>query len=229
MPQLIATPTKDSCMNGASPDTNYGASDIISMGILFAGGSKSQLFRAIVNFDLAALPAGAVVQSAKMQRTLSLIDADGHACRILRCVRSDQWTENGATWNKYDGINPWTAAGGDWDASAPAPVSYIEPLVLGVHEIYGLGEFVSDAIAQRGGIVSLIMKNDDEAPSRSQRSQWLAGSFWRLIIDYDQPALPAGLEVPATSSGRQPARPRRAALAAAPRQPDRPRFPRRGG
>ncbi len=227
MPQLAVTSAKDSSMNGPSPDTNYGASDTISMGILIAGGSKSQLFRAIVNFDLAALPAGAVVQSAKMQRALTLIDPDGHACRILRCVRASQWTENGVTWNKYDGVNPWTAAGGDWDASTPAPISYIEPLALGVHEIYGLGQFVSDAIAQRGGIVSLIMKNDDEAPNRSQRSQWLAGSFWKLVIDYNQPALPAGLEAPATSSGRRPARPRHAALAAAPHQPERPRFPRR--
>jgi hypothetical protein len=220
MPQLTISSSSGSFMNGISPDTNYGASSLVSMGVLVLGGSKAQLNRAIGNFDLSGLPANAFVQAAKMRRTLTLVDPTGHACWIHRCKRPTQWTENGVTWNKYDGVNAWTNAGGDYDTSTPAPLSYNEPLVAGTHEIFGLTPFVLDAIALRGGVVSVVMKNDVEAPSASQRSIWQAGAPWQLVIDYV--ALALGDPEPPSFGSRSPRAPQRALSPRRPAAPDKP-------
>lgn len=115
---------------------------MLSMGVLIIGGGKTQLNRVIGNFDVSGLPASAFVLAAKMRRSLTLVDPTGHGCKIVRCTRPGQWTENGVTWNKYDGVTSWTAIGGDFDTSAPVPVAYQEPLVTGTHEIPGLAGFI---------------------------------------------------------------------------------------
>ncbi len=220
MPQLTISATKDSLMNAVSPDTNYGANPSVAMGVLILGGGKTQLNRAIGYFDISGLPANAFVQSAKMRRSLTFVDPTGHACTIYRCTRPAQWTESGVTWNKYDGVSAWTAAGGDYDASTPPPISYHEPLASGAHEIPGVGGFVQDAIALRGGVVSVIMKNDNEAPSASQRSTWQAGASWQLVIDYE--ALALGGPERVSLGSRRPRAARRATAAPSPRRPARP-------
>ncbi len=219
MTQVAVPAMRDSYVNAVAPDSNYGASSLIAMGVLILGGSKGQVNRPIANFDISAVPASAVILGAKMRRNITVVDASGHACSILRCTRPAQWTENGVTWNKYDGMTAWTAGGGDYDAVTPTPVSYNEPLAAGDHEIPGLDGFVRDAIALRGGIVSLIMKNDNEAPSVSQRSFWYSGSSWQLVIEYEA-ARAAGDRM--SFGSRRPRAPARAARPSRPRRPARP-------
>lgn len=212
MAQLTVTPTIDSYMNFISPDTNYGSDTQIKQGVFIAGANKQYLNRAIVNFDVSAISSQAVITQAKMQRNLSLVENTNQSVRIARCTRPTEWTQSGVTWNKYDGVNNWVTGGGEYDDVTPAAVSYVEAGQIGLHEIFGLGGFVEDALTNRAGIVSLIFRNEDEAPTETQRSTWLAGSFWKLIIDYNLSGELGRLDPSGEGPGpgaRRPVRPRR--------------------
>ena len=97
------------------------------------------------------------------------------------------------TWNEYELSTLWTVAGGDYDPVTPAPVAYTEATEVGFHEIAGLKELVKDALASRGGIVSIIVRADDEAPLSTKLASWhdrlqaTAARRWRLVIDYTPP------------------------------------------
>jgi len=219
MPQLIVTPTIDSTMDYGSPDTNFGQSGTISQGVLIAGGSKNAVRRAIANFDVSPIPISAVIAQARMRRAISLADVSQHSVRIARCARPAQWTENGVTWNRYDGTNAWITGGGEYDDLTPAAVSFVEAVAPGQHEIAGLAGFVRDALDLRSGVVSVVLRNENEAPLVSERSNWLAGTFWELIIDYNVTADPgrrsaidddsarSGTRPSVPSEGQRPARP----------------------
>ena len=225
MPQLIVTPALDSYMDYKSPDTNYGQSLTISQGVLIAGAEKSAVRRAIANFDVSAIPVEAVITQATMQRNLTLADPSIHSVRIARCTRPTQWTENGVTWNKYDGVNAWTSSGGEFDDVTPAAVSFVEAVATGPHEVSGLGGFVRDALDLRNGVVSLLLRNENVTPAQSERSVWLAASFWKLVIDYDVGGEPARRNSGGDASGR---RPRAARVPSEGRPPARPRRAREG-
>ncbi len=177
----------DSIMDGiATPDTNFGTWGLGEVGAEYAGGSKSRLWRAIANFDVSAL-AGQAVQVAQLERYVETVGGGGFGAKIYRCTRPATWTESGVTWNKYDGVNAWTAAGGDFDSSVPAPVGYAEALVTGWHTVYGLEDVLADALANRGGTMSVIMKADDEAPSFTHVVRWKARDVanpWLLRVTY---------------------------------------------
>jgi hypothetical protein len=229
MPQLLATPVSDSFMDFANPDTNYGQSATIAQGVLIVGAQKSEARRAIVNFDVASIPAGAAIAQAKMQRLLTLTDSEGHSIRIARCTRPTQWTEQGVTWNTYDGVGAWITGGGEYSDGTPPAVSFAEAQQTGLHEVFGLGGFVRDALDNRGGIVSLILRNENEAPVESQRSAWVAGAFWKLIVDYDVSAEPGRRQARAQGSGRRPSMGRRPPAPSAGARPPSGRSAMKGG
>ncbi len=177
MAQLTVTPTIDSTMDFGSPDTNFGQGATIGQGVLISGGSKNAVRRAIANFDVSAVPVSAVISQATMRRAITLADASQHSVRIARCTRPAQWTENGVTWNRYDGTNAWVTGGGEYDDVTPAAVSFVEAVTPGQHEISGLAGFVRDALDHRSGVVSLLFRNENEAPwCRSARPGWRGDS-----------------------------------------------------
>lgn len=81
---------------------------------------SGKLNRALVQFDLSALPANATVISA----TLSLFvkDATGGAVTISAHRLTNAWNEAQVTWNARDkaASQLWSSPGGDYDASASA-------------------------------------------------------------------------------------------------------------
>jgi hypothetical protein len=229
MAQLIAGASIDSFIDIHSPNTNYGPAGAIELGVLIAGGIKTQDRRAIVNFDVSSIPATASITQARMERTVSAVDSDGHSVRVTRCTRPPQWTENGVTWFSYDGVNNWTVQGGDLDAATPPAVSFAEAAQPGVHVVSGLGGFVRDALDLRNGIVSLLLHNTDEAAAETERSSWLAGAFWKLIVDYET-ARDLGRRSTGRSQGaRGPRQPRAPVRAHAPAHAHKTGKPRRGG
>lgn len=96
----------DTFIYNSSPDTASGTDVVI-----FAGedNSTSRVNRGLVKFAIPSV-AGAVVTSC----TLSLWTSGDYSSNardfnVYRVKRA--WTE-GATWNKYDGTNSWSTAGG---------------------------------------------------------------------------------------------------------------------
>ena len=115
------TPGMDTDMSSASPNNNYGANPNISVN--FGQGV------ALVQFDLSSIPAGSVIQSAQM----SLYHTVGGNDTVSAYRVTKPWNEgtgaagSGATWNKYNGVTAWTAAGGDYDP--PPGVSIALPAI----------------------------------------------------------------------------------------------------
>lgn len=106
----------DTSIRSPTSNNNYGA----DASLLVQGG----LAKALVQFDLASIPAGSTILSAQ----LSLYHTAGGNDTVSAFRMTKPWTEGtgvaglGATWNKYDGVNAWTAAGGDYDTAAGVAV-----------------------------------------------------------------------------------------------------------
>ncbi|MGI9289136.1 MAG: DNRLRE domain-containing protein [Pseudomonadales bacterium] len=69
-------------------------------------------YRTLLQFDLSALPASATVQTATLELYLQNFGSTDMV-KAHRLVRD--WTEDGATWDDYDGTNSWNTPGGDYD------------------------------------------------------------------------------------------------------------------
>ena len=105
---------QDAHIAAASSVQNYGAETQITTS------SQNNLgVRPLVRFDLSAVPAGATIVSAtfEMYYFYSRVSFT-EPLRLHRALRD--WTEMGATWRAYDGINNWTTAGGDYDPAVIA-------------------------------------------------------------------------------------------------------------
>ena len=155
--QMVAIPT-------SSKDTNYGSSLVASFRVAEIGGEKSGLARAIVNFDISPL-SSRTLSAAKMIVVPTVTDAQVTAI-ISRCTRPADWVESEVTWNSYKSGSSWTDQGGDFDDTGPpASVNFTTHFPQNTdHEITGLLAFADDALDNRSGIVSLILRLDEEDP-----------------------------------------------------------------
>lgn len=102
---------KDTYIEGESGDTsdNNGNDDELE-----TSSEIGEECRALLQFDLSALPSAAVVQQA----TLALyLQSHGSTDTVVAHRLMRDWTEMGATWKKYDGTNTWNTKGGDYDSA----------------------------------------------------------------------------------------------------------------
>lgn len=222
--------TKDSYMDADNPDTNYGAALFLHEGPFYQGGSKQFLYRSIGNFDVSAL-AGESIVSAQMERNMYELLGTPMAAHVYRCTRASAWTSAGVTWNKYDGVNVWTVAGGDYDGGTPSPVGFDEPAATGLFVVYGLVDFVKDALANRGGVVSVIVLPDGESSGVTHLATWTSkedGRTWGIRVFYGGPGDPGRRATSGESemlAGSRGVRPRAGRLGVAERGGVLPRRP----
>jgi hypothetical protein len=104
------TGSVDTLIDWWSQNTNYGNEPTFSI----RGGNydygRQDIHSTLVKFDLSPLPAGAAVNSARLEIYLTARTNAGSAyISPYQAVRS--WTESGATWNKADGVASWSLAG----------------------------------------------------------------------------------------------------------------------
>lgn len=113
MATLTVQPSIDSYINGSSVDTNYGSQTYLRV---YNVGDGVGPRRALLKFDFSALPVGAIITYATV--SLYYYAHDGgdpvNGVHNLNRLTRTTWTEAGVTWNKYDGTNSWTTAGGDF-------------------------------------------------------------------------------------------------------------------
>ena len=186
MTTLTATAQIDSHMDEVNPTTNFGSAGSVECGPVYVL-SLTKVMRGIVNFDVSSL-FNRKIESAQLEFSRNGEFNPGFAATIYRCTRPADWTEGGVTWNKYDGSNDWTAAGGDLDLVTPTPKAIASFLpASGVNIITRLKHFVIDAIANRSNIVSLIIKADDETATSIGETHWvswLAQADWKLVVEH---------------------------------------------
>ncbi|MDO8208474.1 MAG: DNRLRE domain-containing protein [Gallionella sp.] len=131
----------DTSIGLASPNVNHGADPNMSINI--------GQYVSLVQFDLSTIPAGSVVQSAQF----SLYHASGGTDTAGVFTVTRPWSEGtgvagtGATWNSYDGVNAWTAAGGDYD-----PTSGIN-ITLPVNNAWASWDLTAQTAAWKSGSV----------------------------------------------------------------------------
>jgi hypothetical protein len=102
------TTAVDTRITGDTPDTNFGTDAKLDIG---KQGTGTNCQRTLIKPDFTGLPAGAELTAVSLTLTFQTdYSLNTRIVRWFRCLRN--WTEGGATWNKYDGTNAWGTAGG---------------------------------------------------------------------------------------------------------------------
>ena len=98
----------DTYIRSTNPTSNYGTETTMNIG---ESNASTQIGHALVKFDLTGLPAGLTFTGATLNMTIQA-DYSSNA-RTMRCYQLlRNWTEAGATYNKFNGTDDWQTAGG---------------------------------------------------------------------------------------------------------------------
>ena len=144
--QPDATSGKDTYLRSDRANNNYGGATDIHAEQGFRNG--------LVEFDLSTLPADATITGAILELFLTNDGSNAVQVDVHRVSRS--WVENGATWNRYDGTNNWSTAGGDYDAAAAA--STIVPTGNNTWHQWDITTLVSDWLTNTSPNYGLMLR-----------------------------------------------------------------------
>jgi RHS repeat-associated protein len=117
-PTFIVGDLQDCYINAGLPTTSFCGQTSLNAG--FDGSNAS---RALLQFNLSAIPTTNTVVSAKFFLFLGSATTS-NATSLALYQLTHTWT-TGATWNTYDGTNAWTTAGGDFNGTAAATTNGI--------------------------------------------------------------------------------------------------------
>ena len=113
------TLTKDGRNASPAPNTNFGSETF--MYVLPAGGG-SNIQRSLMGFTTPNNTG--TITNVKLFLYLTTKGTQERKKKInLHEITQSGWTEAGFTWNKYDGTNNWTTAGGDYSATIVDAIS----------------------------------------------------------------------------------------------------------
>jgi len=193
MSQLTLTTTLDTHLEGNNPTTNFGAQTFLNVGYNIAAR------RALVQFDVSALPANATIISAVLHLWVSG-DASNNADTVRAFRLKRAWVEAEATWNIWATAQNWQTAGGfgandceqtDIGALAlPAAVTDGQEFTWALTPA-AVQEWRSGVFTNRG----LLLKTDTE--SGSNLKQWKSREHAtvaqrpQLVITYLAPEAPS--------------------------------------
>lgn len=205
----------DTTLNELDPNNNVGANSFLETGTTGSPGAFTQR-RALVRFDLSAIPAGSTVHSATL--TVAVVFGQGSTAtfqvhRVLQAWgegnksgnRGSLASTGEATWNsRMHGSTSWSAGGaeGDYTASPSATTSLGTSgsgSFTGATIMADVQAWVNNSAPNNGWILRL----QNEAVSQIARRIGAreGGSAAQLAITYTPPPTPAVLSAPAYQSG----------------------------
>jgi len=165
-------------INSNAPTTNYGTN--IKLAVGYYGTAKTYIWRTYIEADISALIGETIEATSELRLYATSVLSGPEACHIYR-VTQTACTEAGMTYNKYDGTNNWTTAGGDFTTPS---VAFTYPAAAGDLIITGaeLAAFLQDAIDSRSGIARMMLKLDTENGDRGGEfySDDYTGSYYLL-------------------------------------------------
>jgi len=176
--RLVRTvhPVADAAIFGAPldlQDDNYGFGTDASEVITYLGPDKSSWTRTITRYDLRSFIGNTFSAATLSLHKFNIMPTPG-TIRILRCTRPEDWLESQVTWLSFATGSPWSSPGGDYDSlGPPGPLDAPNPSSSGYHHITGLLPFVEDALANRSGWLSFIIKLNAENPPDATGTSWL--------------------------------------------------------
>jgi hypothetical protein len=112
---MVLAPSGDTYLRRSQVNDNFGVDTFLATDSETGGGRP---MRTLLRFDLAAIPTGAVVESATLE--LYLFESGGSQTELVEAfpvtrdwVEGTGGTNAGASWDLYDGVTSWGTPGGD--------------------------------------------------------------------------------------------------------------------
>jgi len=169
------------------------------------GLSGSDKRRVLVEFDLtgsrygvAGVPRGSLVESASLSLTCTSAALSASACTVYSLEPGVRVLPSVQTWTDQDASTDWLTEGGDFDRAGG--VASTLPTSTGAWEIDGLESLAQSALDSNDGILSLMVRKDNEASGAAQAtfSRCVAASGWpSLTVTYSpRPAATASTSDP---------------------------------
>lgn len=115
------TSSHDSYLDENAPTSNFGV--LTAMQVQSRNGAKNQ--RTVVKFDLttSGIPSTAAVKTSSLQLFMTTAPGQNRTHQAQLVTGTTDWTESTVTWNDQTTGTPWTAAGGDFSATAISSVA----------------------------------------------------------------------------------------------------------
>ena len=173
MPTKTFLVTKDVSIDSADPNVNEQtfpdsesliADDVVSVAFYS---------RFIMQFDIRNL-IGSQIISATLNLYYEAGDINVPGTHSSIHKLGQDWTEDGATWNTYDGVHSWSAAGGDFVNDANLNVDIDNDVLTGGENGQGDPKSISFNVknlcqdaANHDGILNLLWKMVNETPNRN--------------------------------------------------------------
>lgn len=193
--QLVIQPAagtaSDTTIFSSRPNLNYGISTFIR-----AGNNNAGIFRGALRFDLSAIPAGSVIQSAtfslyqyaQASTATPQLGVYGAARAWKQGTGNAQATGNGATWNTYDGVNNWTAWGGDFNPAAQATANAPNGTNIWVNfDVTALTQnWVNGSVANNGVFIKKVTESNTRDFKTYRSAEYNANPAQRpkLVVQY---------------------------------------------
>lgn len=105
--------SRDAHIQEDDPTANFGSANDLKVRSKSEGNNR----RALVEFDLSAIPSGAFIESATLRVFMNNAPGISRTYEVHRLTKN--WVESQVTWNKRTGAS-WTTPGGDFDATVIA-------------------------------------------------------------------------------------------------------------
>ena len=169
--RTILSSTADDTLNSYYQGSNYGTDWNITL-----GDQAGYYTRIILKFDFSSLniPAGSVITSATLSPYYYMyypyygcVDPVGKTMIAYRLTQTN-WTESGANWNQYDGVNSWSSAGGDFTTANA--VSAIFPASQGGYIDFtgsDMAAQIQEALDHASSTAHFLIKFADETPTEN--------------------------------------------------------------
>jgi hypothetical protein len=151
---------QDTWLSSSDTTLNYGAATDIIVG---NNSAASEARRGMLKFDLSEIPVGSIVNAATMS-IYQHAQQDTSTPQLEVDYATRSWTEgtgngtasnDGATWPKYEGVNNWSTAGGDFNSSSPPSANALNSIGGWVNfNVSGLTQnWVSGTITNNGAFI----------------------------------------------------------------------------
>jgi len=172
---------RDTYIGSARPTWNHGAETSLEVGDI--GGPDWGSLRGMLGFDLAGIPATATINSATMS-LYQMGQEDTSTPTLEAHYLTSDWSEgtgtgsatgDGATWNTYDGANPWTTAGGDFNAGASA--SATGSASNGVWVDWDVSTLTQSWVSGALNNYGLLLKQDVENPAVDDAKEFYTSEY----------------------------------------------------
>ena len=150
---------KDTQLAQNNPTTNYGGSTSIKIGYRL---SWKTYWNSLFNWDLSNIPSLAEFSQGDIQFYVNSGGAAGLITVYARRILQIAWTEDGATWNKYDGVNEWSTGGckGNKDRTTANQASVaFTTSHIGFKTISGIS-LIQDCFDNQAKHVNIVIQED---------------------------------------------------------------------